>query len=129
MDTDAMTFPLQITFRHMPSSRIFENRIRELARRLEKFSSKIGNCHVVVEQPHRSATQGGLFDVHLSIVVPGCIIVVRRSHSADPKHRDAYVALRDAFNTAKRRLQDYEQMRRGEMKTHFTTAAVQEAPG
>jgi ribosome-associated translation inhibitor RaiA len=123
-----MTFPLQITFRHMPPSRIFEDRIRELAGRLEKFSSKIGHCHVVVEQPHQSATQGGLFDVHIAVSVPGSVIVVRRSHATDPKHEDAYVALRDAFDTAKRRLQEYERMARGEVKTHLAAREVQETP-
>jgi ribosome-associated translation inhibitor RaiA len=117
-----MTFPLQITFRHMPPSRIFENRIRELARRLEKFSSRILNCHVLIEQPHQSATQGGLFDVHVSVAVPGDLIVIRRSHSADPRHSDAYVALRDAFTAAKRKLQECERINRGEVKARAQDA-------
>ena len=120
-----MTLPLQITFRHMPASRIFENRIRELARRFEKFSSRISSCQVVIEQPHQSAAQGGLFDVHITLTVPGSMIIVRRSHTNDPGHKDPYVALRDAFNTAKRRLQEYERMSRGEVKTH--SAVAQEA--
>lgn len=103
-----MSFPLQITFRHMPPSRIFENRIRELARRLEKFSAHILNCHVVVQQPHQHASQGSLFDVHITVTVPGSVIAVNRSHADDPKHADAYVALRDTFNAAKRKLQEYE---------------------
>jgi ribosome-associated translation inhibitor RaiA len=113
-----MSFPLQITYRHMPSSRFFENRIRELARRFEKFSSHISSCHVLIERPHQSATHGGLFDVHISLSVPGSVIVVRRSHAADPKHADAYVALRDAFNAAKRRLREHERITHGEIKAH-----------
>jgi putative sigma-54 modulation protein len=122
-----MTFPLQITFRHMPPSRIFENRIRELARRLEKFSSRIASCQVVVEQPHQSTAQGSLFDVHITLQVPGSVIVVSRSHAADPKHTNAYVSLRDAFNAAKRRLQELERMARGEVKTH-RAPEIEEAP-
>jgi ribosome-associated translation inhibitor RaiA len=122
-----MTFPLQITFRHMPPSRIFENRIRELARRFEKFSSRIASCHVVVEQPHQSAAQGGLFNVHITIQVPGSTIVVSRSHAADPKHANAYVSLRDAFNVAKRKLLESERIVRGEVKTRLTQE-IQEVP-
>ena len=118
-----MTFPLQITYRHMPPSRFFDNRIHELARRFEKFSSRIAHCHVVIERPHQSNTNGSVFDVSISLSVPGCVIVVKRSHSADPKHIDAYVALRDAFNTAKRRLQEYERMGRGEVKAHVLEPA------
>jgi ribosome-associated translation inhibitor RaiA len=103
-----MSIPVQVTFRHMPRSPHFETRIRELVRRLEKFSSRITSCHVLVEKPHQSSTQGGLFDVHLSVCTPGNIIVVRRSHVGDPEHANAYVALRDAYNAAKRSLQDYE---------------------
>jgi ribosome-associated translation inhibitor RaiA len=121
-----MSFPLQITFRHMSASTIFENRIRELARRLEKFSSRIVSCHVVVERPHNSAIHGDPFDVHVTLSVPGSLIVVHRSHSTDPKHTNAYVALRDAFNTTKRRLQEYERVERGEVKTH-AAAAIQDA--
>jgi hypothetical protein len=113
-----MSFPLQITFRHMPPSRIFENRIRELARRLEKFSARIVNCHVVIEQPHQSANQGGLFDVHVRVSVPGNVIAISRSHAGDPKHANPYVALRDAFAAAKRTLQECERVTRGEVKSH-----------
>lgn len=111
-----MRFPVQITFRHMLPSRMFEDRIRELAGRLEKFSSRITSCHVVVEKPHQKGAQGALFDVHVSVCVPGNVIIVRRSHSTDPKHSNAWVALRDAFNATRRSLQDYEKLTRGMVK-------------
>ena len=63
------------------------------------------------------STQGGLFDVHVSVSVPGNLITVRRSHSGDPKHADPYVALRDAFTAAKRQVQDCERISRGEVKS------------
>ena len=119
-----MSFPIQITFRHMLPSRMFEDRIRELAERLEKFSTRITSCHVVVEKPHQNRAHGGLFDVHVSLCVPGNIIVVRRSHTADPEHSNAWIALRDAFKAAKRNLQDYEKAARGAMKSHPDVHAV-----
>lgn len=122
-----MSFPVQITFRHMLPSPVFEERIRELATRLEKFSTRITSCHVLVEKPHQSSARGSLFDVHLSVCVPGNIIVVRRSHSADPGHSNAWVALRDAFNAAKRNLQDYEKVTRGMVKSRAARPAPAEA--
>ena len=122
-----MSFPVQITFRHMLASPVFEERIRELATRLEKFSPRITSCHVVVEKPHQSSAQGGLFDVHVSVCVPGNIIVVRRSRSADPGHSNAWIALRDAFNAAKRNLQDYEKVTRGMVKSRPARPAPAEA--
>jgi ribosome-associated translation inhibitor RaiA len=117
-----MSFPIQITFRHMLPSQAFEERIRELATRLEKFSTRITSCHVVIEKPHQSSSQGDLFDVHVSVCVPGNTIVVRRSHSADPKHSNAWIALRDAFNAAKRSLQDNEKVVRGMVKSRAATS-------
>jgi hypothetical protein len=121
-----MSFPIQITFRHMPPSRMFEERIRELAGKLEKFSARITSCHVVVERPHQKSAQGDLFDVHVSVCVPGNVIIVRRSHSADPEHANAWIALRDAFNATKRSLQDYEKVTRGMVKVRAERAAEAE---
>jgi ribosome-associated translation inhibitor RaiA len=113
-----MTFPLQITFRNMPTSRIFENRIRELARRLEKFSRHIVNCVVVIQQPHQRSRKGDVFDVHIHVTVPGSLIVVHRAHADDASHTDPYIALRDAFVAMRRKLQDHERIQRGETKIH-----------
>jgi hypothetical protein len=121
-----MSFPIQITFRHMLPSRVFEDRIRHLAQRLEKFSTRITSVYVVVEKPHQSRAQGGLFDVHVSVCVPGNFIVVRRSHSADPEHSNAWIALRDAFNAAKRSLQDYEKVTRGVAKSRAVRSPANE---
>jgi len=111
-----MSFPLQITFRHMPPSRFFENRIRELARRLEKFSGQITSCQVIIQQPHQHSAQGSLFDVHINITIPDAVIAIHRAHAADPRHADAYVALRDAFSAARRKLQEHERARRQQVK-------------
>jgi ribosome-associated translation inhibitor RaiA len=112
-----MSIPVQVTFRHMPRSLSFETRIRELMHRLERFSAHITSCHVVVEKPHQSSAQGGLFGVHVSVCVPGNVIVVQRSHAADPDHTNAYIALRDAYKALKRSLKEYERTLRGKTRS------------
>jgi cold shock CspA family protein len=102
----------------MDPSPALEARARELADRLEKFSSQIMHCHVVVEAPHRHKHQGELYDVRIDITVPGREIAIRRSGPANHAHEDPYVALRDAFKAARRQLQDYERERRQDVKTH-----------
>jgi ribosome-associated translation inhibitor RaiA len=114
-----MPIPLQITFRNMESSPTLEARIRELATKLEKFSQQMIRCHVVVEAPHHQHhEQGALFDFQIDIAVPGKEIVIGHTHTKDPAHENAYVALRDAFRAARRQLQDYERMRRQDVKRH-----------
>jgi cold shock CspA family protein len=102
----------------MDHSPVLENRIRELVERLEKFSTQIMRCHVVVEAPHQHQHQGQVFDVHVDLIVPGQEIAIRRSRPADPSHADPYVAVRDAFRAVRRKLQDYEREHRYDVKTH-----------
>ena len=113
-----MQLPLQITFRHMEPSPALERRIRELAGRLDKFSTSNMHCHITVEAPPRHQHQGGLFEVRINLTVPDKEIAIRRSHPFHHSHEDAYVALRDAFRAARRRLEDYERERQGPAKAH-----------
>lgn len=113
-----MQLPLQVSFRNVDPSPALDARIRELAGRLERFSGRITSCRVTVEAPHQHQQQGMLFDVRIDITVPGREIVVRRSHPRDHAHEDPYVALRDAFRAARRRLQDHERKVSGQVKLH-----------
>lgn len=112
-----MILPLQITFRHMDSSPALEARIRELVSRLDRFSDDIMRCHVIVQPLAGHKSQGALYDFGIDITLPGEEISIRHAHPADPAHEDPYVALRDAFRAARRKLQDYERKRRGDVKT------------
>jgi ribosomal subunit interface protein len=113
-----MRIPLQVTFRNMDPSPALEARVRELAMRLEKFSGQIMRCHVIVEAPHRHQQQGNLFEIHIDITVPDKEIAIRQAPPANHAHEDPYVALRDAFRAARRKLQDYERRRDQRIKTH-----------
>ena len=113
-----MKLPLQITFRHMDPSPALETRIRELASRLDKFSGQIMHCHVIVQPPSHHKHQGALCDFHIDITLPDEEIAIRHTHPADQAHEDPYVALRDAFKAARRKLEDYERKRRGDVKSH-----------
>lgn len=108
-----MQIPLQITFRNMPLSEAIEAKITEKAAKLDKYFSRIMSCRVVVEESQRRQHQGKLFSVHIDITVPGKELAVTREENEDP-----YVAVRDAFNTASRRLEEHGRQKRGEVKTH-----------
>lgn len=103
-----MQTPLQITFRDMPHSDAMEAHIREKAAKLESFFSPIMACHVTVELPHKHKHQGRNFCVHVDLRVPGAELVVNHH-----RHEDAYIALRDAFDAAKRQLEDHHRRSRG----------------
>ncbi len=85
---------------------------------LERFSSQITGCHVVVAMPHRRHRAGNLYSVRVDILMPGGEIVVNHDHHQNRAHEDVYVAMRDAFDAARRRLEDHVRRMRGEDKAH-----------
>jgi ribosomal subunit interface protein len=113
-----MQVPLQITFRHMTSSDAVATRIRERAQELERFFDRIMSCRVVVECRHPRRHQGNLFQIRVDLKVPGREIAVGRDPAAHHAHEDVYVAIRDAFDAARRLLEDHVRERRGEVKLH-----------
>ena len=109
-----MQKPLQITIHGMEHSPALDAHIREKAAKLEEFYPRMTACHVTVEQPHRHRQQGAQFEVHIDVRVPGRgEIVVNRQHA-----EDVYVALRDAFDAAKRQLEEHIRLQRGDTKAH-----------
>lgn len=108
-----MQVPLQITFHDILHSDALENHIREKAHKLEQFYSGLIACKVVVDQPGQHQHKGKPFNIRIDLTVPGAEIVVDRQQD-----EDVYVALRDAFNAARRKLEDYGRRQRLEVKTH-----------
>jgi len=108
-----MQIPPQITIRDMEHSDALETHIRDKVNKLDEFFDRIMSCRVVVEMPHKHHHQGKQFNVRLDIGVPGSELVVNRDHA-----EDVYIALRDAFDAAKRQLEDYARKMRGDVKTH-----------
>ena len=144
-----MEIPLQITFRNMPPSQAIEDNIREKASKLESFYDRIMSCRVIVEAPHRHHRKGKAYEVRIDLTVPGGKLVVNRApkrldaanlrlqkvsekeekeliESHEPSkhaaHEDIYVAIRDAFNAAGRKLEDHARRRRGKVKVHEPVA-------
>ncbi len=137
-----MKIPLQITFRHMPPSPAIEENIREKAAKLDELHDGIMGCRVAVEAPHRHHHKGKAYVVRIDLTVPGGELVINREPkrlvakkangaeepdkdfaelhepSKHAAHEDLYVAIRDAFNAAGRKLQDHARRRRGQVKVH-----------
>ncbi|MEW5964327.1 MAG: HPF/RaiA family ribosome-associated protein [Pseudomonadota bacterium] len=102
-----MTTNLEITFHGVEKSEAIEARIREKHAKLGEHHARITRCRVVVEAPHRKGHQGKVYHVKIEISLPGhAPIVVGNEREASHDHEDVYVALRDAFAAARRRLDD-----------------------
>jgi ribosomal subunit interface protein len=106
-----MRVPLQITFRNAQPSPAIEATIREQAEKLEKFYGRMTSCRVVIATPHRHQRKGKLYHVQIELNVPNSKLVINRHPSDELSHSNVYVAIRDAFDTAKRQLQNYVELK------------------
>ena len=124
-----------VTFRGIEPTDALEAEILMRARKLETYYSRIIGCRVLIELVQRHHEAGNRYHVRIDLTVPGDQIVV--SHEAslyataldvlteeltkaaeiDPERKHPGVAIREAFDVARRRLQDYARMQRGAVKT------------
>ena len=113
----------QITYRGMEHSPAFDERIRELANKLEEFNPKITSCHVVVDESVLHKRKGKHFEVRVDLHVPGKEIVSSMKENEDP-----YIAASEAFHVVMRQLDEDLDRRRGEVKRHVDERGDNAAP-
>ena len=118
-----MQIPLQISFRNMDPSPAIEAVVREKAAKLDRFFERIVSCGVTIEAPHRRHHKGKLYKVRIDIGMPGKKAVhVTQEGPKNQAHEDVYVAIRDAFDAAVRRVEDHARRLRGDVKSHASSA-------
>lgn len=113
-----MALPIQISLHGMGPSEAIEARIRERAEELAQFYDRIVSCRVVVESGPHHHHKGRIHSLRIHLTVPGGEIVVNRDPSKHHAHEDVYVAIRDAFDAARRQLEDHVRRMRGDTKAH-----------
>jgi ribosome-associated translation inhibitor RaiA len=104
-----MQIPLQISLRGMKHSDAIDTAIRKRAAKLGRFCAHITSCRVVLELNGRGKRHGKDLAVHIDLTVPGGEIAITHEHD-----KEITIALRDAFNAARRRLEDYARRQRGD---------------
>ena len=123
-----------ISFRGIGSPAGLEEEIRERIAKLETYGGSVTGCRVLVELAARHHQRGNHYHVRIDLTVPGEEIVVSHDASphgpaldaalpkltkedaADPERQFARVAIHEAFDAARRRLQDFMRRQRGAVK-------------
>lgn len=113
-----MRLPLQVSFRHMEPSPHIESIVEKKAASLDNFASDIMSCRVVVEPAGKHHKRGNPYSVRIDVTLAGEEIVVTRDPAQRTQYKDIRVAIREAFDAASRRIEDYVRRRRGQVKTH-----------
>jgi ribosomal subunit interface protein len=86
----------------MSHSAALEEAIKERAAKLEHFYPHLVSCRAVIEEAVHRKHQGKEFVVRLDIKVSGGEFAINHDHSEDP-----YVAVREAFDAARRQLDEH----------------------
>ena len=131
-----MKLPITITFRGFPPSEWIEADIRKRAAKLDAYCRDIMSCRVVVDIPHRHHEEGNRFSLRIDVTVPGEEIAVNhesnlhaskqdlderewvKEFEVEGMRKDLRLVIREAFDVARRRLQDYARVHRRAVKTH-----------
>jgi ribosome-associated translation inhibitor RaiA len=131
-----MELALQVTYRDLMQSDALDALIRDEVKKLERFFPRIISCQVLVERAYRHPRVGSPYHVRIEIGLPGDRLTInsepnirttlvgsedphiRKDAEVSAAHKDAALAVRDAFRRAKRRIQDYSRLIRGDVKRH-----------
>jgi ribosomal subunit interface protein len=104
-----MEIPLQISFQGIDQSDALSSAIREQAKKLERYYAHVMSCRVVLALAARHKRKGKQYSARIDLKVPGGEIAVTHMHD-----EDLHIALHDAFDAARRRLEDYARVQRGD---------------
>jgi cold shock CspA family protein len=106
--------PLQIAYHHVEGSPELEALIEQKLDWLSQGHGRVLGCRVVIDGPARAADRGRLgvpYRLRLEVTVPGETLVVDRSLPRHREARDLGTLVREAFDVARRRLEDHAHKR------------------
>ncbi len=135
---DIVKLPIEITYHRIRSSEWIEAEIRARAAKLDTYYRDIMGCRVTVDRPHGHHEAGNRFRLTIDLTVKGGEIAVTReatlhamqkargdeqntkAFEVEGMRKDLKLVIRQAFDVARRRLQDYARRQRGDVKTRVT---------
>jgi len=113
-----MQVPLQVSFKSIPHTAALEGLIRRKADKLERVCDHLSSCRVAVERPQKRPEDGNPYRVRIDMTVPpGHEVVVRNEPGKGRTHDPLDVVIRDAFDTASRRLRKLVALQQGRVKS------------
>jgi cold shock CspA family protein len=127
---------MQVTFRNMAAIAGVREDIEDRIQKLETFCKPILSCRVMIEAPTNHHRKGGAFHVRIDAKLHDGRVDVKYTDSAVPGKRAAsegkrfrgsensperdglMLTIREAFDAARRQLQEHARRRRADVKTH-----------
>jgi cold shock CspA family protein len=107
---------LKIQYLGFSESEAVSAAVWDYVEHLEKLYGPIISCTVVISNPHRKHQKGRIYHIKVRMHLSGADIIVDKGAEKNHAHEDIYVALRDAFDAAKRKLADFSRIQEGRIK-------------
>ena len=105
-----MQVPLEVTFEGAEPSKAVRAVIDHEVDRLEKHNHRIIGCRVAVIAPSHKHRHGTGFQVHIWLTIPPHEnILINHTPSEDARHEHVEAAIKDAFASARRQVDDLAQ--------------------
>ena len=104
----------KIKFTNLERSAALETQAHKEIQQLEHLFPKLQSCDVTFDLPHKHQHHGVKYEVRLHAAMLGVEFIV--DHQSN---EDAYIALRDAFSAARRKLHDFEENHRSKKNSEF----------
>ena len=111
-----MQSTLKITSKDFTISDSLQAEIRDKVSKLERFFDDLIDCEIAIEAPVGHHKKGGPYSVRIDMQVKGKELVVSQRPNVDLQ-----AAVRDAFDAARRQLEDYSRQTQHKTKTHEST--------
>lgn len=102
-----MNTPLEVTFQGVEKSATIEAKIAEKVAKLEKLFDRMTHARIVIAAPHRHSNKGKIYQIKVELGIPDhAPIIVTHEPDVSLAQKDLPTALREAFDAARRRLDD-----------------------
>ena len=108
---------VEIHFHGIDRSEAVEEKAHAFADKLARQFDRITHCRVAIEAPHRHAHKARLYLVRIEVGMPGrAPVIVSSDNEYNPAHEDVLIALKDAFEVARRQVGETAELMRAPAK-------------
>lgn len=114
-----MQVPLDVTYRDVEKTPAIDDLIATKVEKLEEVCDHISGCHVAVERAHTHPSHGSPYRVRINLTVPpGHEFAIAKNPSSGVQYESLESVVRDAFDAARRRLRDLNEIQQNRTKEH-----------
>ncbi len=111
-------FAVEVVFNGVKESEALRAKGESLLQKLMLQRPQVMWAQMVLESNHRHHHQGNLFQARIHVHCAGQDIDITRESGQNHAHADPYVAMRDAFYAARRKLDEFGTRRSGQQARH-----------